>query len=293
MPDEPVVAPVGVHVQEDSEPTTTCGLPVTPTLSRFMGRMIGDGRVFVTGSADQTGGGWFYFSPWQMTTAGPISVSTTSLDITWAVNSNLATTQTASCLSQYQNLDEAGYLNQLQGAMQMGIQNALAIGDPMLPPSALADFSAPEFRPAAPSVMEGQVRERQRVANRALQHHLAAMTGQPVAPDPERVAASQRAIDLLRGCLSETQRIEFEQTKSFTVIGKSGRSFRLRWGKIANIDLMTKRNQVQACFCVHPSGDVPIGDVLLAQKFHLETDDEALMRIANQHPVRPVGLTAG
>jgi hypothetical protein len=101
----------------------------------------------------------------------------------------------------------------------------------------------------------------------------------------ERLAAIRRAEVLLRGNLSPEQLRQFDETRSFIVIGRDGRRFRIREGRTANIDLVNPEGIVESRLCAHPRDDVPDCDTMLAQKLLLEDDEQHFLRLANRHPV--------
>jgi hypothetical protein len=88
---------------------------------------------------------------------------------------------------------------------------------------------------------------------------------------------------LLDSILDDIQKKTFEEEDWFLVIGKSGRIYRLRRGRVGNIDLVSPDGRVLRSYCVHPNGSFPNGDDLVAQKLHLECDDDNLIEQANLH----------
>jgi hypothetical protein len=99
-----------------------------------------------------------------------------------------------------------------------------------------------------------------------------------------REAARFKARELLCSFLTEEQRIEFEAHKRFTVVGKD-KIYRINYGFIANIEVLSMNRQRQHALCVHPENDgLPIEDIMLSQLLHLRADEAALVRRANVHP---------
>lgn len=90
--------------------------------------------------------------------------------------------------------------------------------------------------------------------------------------------ANSRAQALLFECLSPSQKVEFLATQSFTVVSKSKRSYRIGWGKNYNVTLLDNRVN----YCAGPLEDVPIADMMLAQKLMLENDEDRFLKIANK-----------
>lgn len=98
-----------------------------------------------------------------------------------------------------------------------------------------------------------------------------------------RQKARLEALSLLDSILDDIQRETFAQEDWFLVIGKSGKIYRLRRGRVGNIDLISPEGKLLKTFCVHPTPMLPNGDDLVAQKLHLEHDDDALIRRSNTH----------
>lgn len=101
-----------------------------------------------------------------------------------------------------------------------------------------------------------------------------------------REAATARSIELLRDWLTPEQRADFDETKSFEVVGGcSGRRYRVKWGYMMNVD---EEDGGAICFAPIGAGsEIPVGDVMLAQKIALETDESEALRIANRRPPPP------
>ena len=106
-----------------------------------------------------------------------------------------------------------------------------------------------------------------------------------VAPE-DRARAAARAFELLFSCLTAQQRDEYEQNQAFTVISNKGNIFKIRRGNQHNIDRYDILGNHIEKWCACPRGDIPIADTMLAQKMHLEHDEDALMRQANITLVR-------
>jgi hypothetical protein len=83
--------------------------------------------------------------------------------------------------------------------------------------------------------------------------------------------ATRKSLTLLLRLLSPEQRRDFRRIKCFYVVGGySGDLYRIRVGKIANIDLLRGGGKVKYSLCVHPDGGVPIYDAMAAQLLHLQ-----------------------
>jgi hypothetical protein len=96
-----------------------------------------------------------------------------------------------------------------------------------------------------------------------------------------------RSLTLLREWLSTEQQAQFDASKSFEVIGSdSGKRYRILYGTATNIQELDDAGQPVMGWCVIPSGHLVAGDVMLAQKIALETDEMAALKIAKGFAVR-------
>lgn len=113
----------------------------------------------------------------------------------------------------------------------------------------------------------------------------------PVANDPQK--AEERSLELLLDWLTPAQRTQYAMNKSFDVISSTGKRFRItdavNYGVIElDADGVPVRKY---CFLPDMSENqfdyvLPaIGDQMLAQKIALETDEQAALGIANNHPL--------
>jgi len=88
------------------------------------------------------------------------------------------------------------------------------------------------------------------------------------------------AWDLLKSNLTPEQVNQLHRTRAFDVIGgATGRRYRIRHGIIFNVDLLSEQRVVSLCF--RPRGDLPLGDIMLAQKNALELFELEALKIAN------------
>jgi hypothetical protein len=100
-------------------------------------------------------------------------------------------------------------------------------------------------------------------------------------------AREERGIDLPREWLSPTQRAQFDASKSFDVIGcDSGRRYRILYGKVTNIHEIDDTGRAVMGWCFVPSDHLVTGDVMLAQKIALETNERATLTVANRFNVQ-------
>lgn len=101
--------------------------------------------------------------------------------------------------------------------------------------------------------------------------------------DPET-----RAFRLLREWLSPEQRAQFDAEDHFEVIGShTGRRYRIHRGTVSNVLELDEEGQPKFGWCFLPESALAAGDVMLAQKIALETDEAAVLAIANRVSTRP------
>ena len=97
-----------------------------------------------------------------------------------------------------------------------------------------------------------------------------------------RSPAHGRALALLREHLSPAQRALFDSSGYFDVVGsQTGTRYRIRIGRISNIDVYGVDGAYVRSLCFAPSGNLPLGDVLLAQKLALEGFEPETLAVAN------------
>lgn len=101
-----------------------------------------------------------------------------------------------------------------------------------------------------------------------------------VAAAEVNAAATERSIDLLKRWLSPEQLAEYEKSESFRVLGSCGGRYRIRRARTFNIDDLDGSLQLQLCLV--PVGCPHVGDIMLAQKIALETDEARAVRDANR-----------
>jgi hypothetical protein len=97
----------------------------------------------------------------------------------------------------------------------------------------------------------------------------------------EMTAARDRSFTLLKEWLSPKQRADFEEYEMFCVIGeRTGCRYVITSFYSNNVCRMDESGKPDARLCFGPKR-VPLGDILLAQKLTLETDEEEALRVAN------------
>jgi hypothetical protein len=98
-----------------------------------------------------------------------------------------------------------------------------------------------------------------------------------------------RGITLLREWLSPQQRQQLECYNYFEVIGcDSGNSYRIQHGVCQNVLELDDDGQPRMGWCFVPQGNLVPGDVMLAQKIALETDERGALAVAKQFLVPPL-----
>ena len=95
--------------------------------------------------------------------------------------------------------------------------------------------------------------------------------------------AELRGINLLKEWLSPEQLTQYESYGHFDVIGRhSGTRYRIRYGTGLNITQIGSRGNVEAGLCFVPCEQLVAGDVMLAQKIALETDEWSALAVAKR-----------
>jgi hypothetical protein len=98
----------------------------------------------------------------------------------------------------------------------------------------------------------------------------------------ERRAAEARGEQLLREWLSPEQRAQYERDKCFEVLGSSGGSYRITERDTFNVEQLDREGRCIALLCFVPEGGLVKGDIMLAQKVALETNEPAARKVANR-----------
>jgi hypothetical protein len=101
--------------------------------------------------------------------------------------------------------------------------------------------------------------------------------------DPEA-----RARRLLRDWLSPEQRAQFDAEGYFEVTGShTGRRYRIHQGTVSNVLEVDEEGKPKIGWCFVPERALVAGDVMLAQKIALETDEMAVLALANRFSLKP------
>jgi hypothetical protein len=103
-----------------------------------------------------------------------------------------------------------------------------------------------------------------------------------------------RGLKLLREWLSPQQLAQFNTGCHFDVVGcHTGKVYRIHYGVSANIDELDDSGRPQVRYCFIPEPTLVPGDVMLAQKIALETDERGALAVANRFKPRPRPTATG
>jgi hypothetical protein len=87
----------------------------------------------------------------------------------------------------------------------------------------------------------------------------------------------------LREWLSQEQLTQYDAHRYFDVIGcQTGKRYRIYHGNVANVLELDDAALPRTRWCFVPSDHLVVGDVMLAQKIALETDERGALASANQ-----------
>ena len=96
-------------------------------------------------------------------------------------------------------------------------------------------------------------------------------------------AREQRGLKLLREWLSQEQLAQYDAYRYFEVIGcQTGKRYRIYHGNCANVIELDDAALPRTGWCFLPSDHLVAGDVMLAQKIALETDERGALALANK-----------
>jgi hypothetical protein len=97
--------------------------------------------------------------------------------------------------------------------------------------------------------------------------------------------AQERGFQLLTRNLSPAQRQQFARYNYFDVIGgDTGVRYRIRHGHLLNVERLDEKGRRERLICFGPQGQLPVGDIMLAQKIALELFESEATRVANASP---------
>ena len=101
--------------------------------------------------------------------------------------------------------------------------------------------------------------------------------------DPIHLARDRRALRLLKDWLSPEQLACYERFSFFDVIGSdTGTRYRVHHGTQTNIEELSGTGHHVCKWCFVPDGDLAAGDVMLAQKIALETNERGALAVAHR-----------
>jgi hypothetical protein len=90
-------------------------------------------------------------------------------------------------------------------------------------------------------------------------------------------------LKLLREWLSPEQLAQFSAYGYFDVVGcDTAKRYRIHYGSSMNIDQLDDRGRPRICYCLAMLDPLVPGDVMLAQKIALETEELAVLAVANR-----------
>jgi hypothetical protein len=90
-----------------------------------------------------------------------------------------------------------------------------------------------------------------------------------------------RSLRLLREWLSPVQRTQFAKKGYFEVVGgDTGKQYRIYPGTMSNICEIDEKGRPRLGLCFRTMGELPIGDVMLAQKIALENCESSALAVA-------------
>jgi hypothetical protein len=102
------------------------------------------------------------------------------------------------------------------------------------------------------------------------------------------LGSSARGLALMKDWLSPQQLQSYEKHQYFEVVGShSSGIYRIHHGTQANVEQLDSLGRPVCAWCFVPEGDLVAGDVMLAQKIALETNERAALTVAIRYaPLR-------
>lgn len=112
--------------------------------------------------------------------------------------------------------------------------------------------------------------------------------------EPHKAGAVARGEQLLKEWLSPKQLADFEANRRFCVTGcHTGTRYQIRHGVQQNVFELDAGGNVVCGWCFAPAGSLVPGDVMLAQKVALETNERAVLAVANKFGVETAPFRSG
>ena len=88
---------------------------------------------------------------------------------------------------------------------------------------------------------------------------------------------------LLRDWLSPAQRAQFAKRGYFEVVGgETGKQYRIYAGAMSNVCEIDEKGRPRLGLCFRTIGELPVGDVMLAQKIALESRESSALAVARR-----------
>ena len=101
-------------------------------------------------------------------------------------------------------------------------------------------------------------------------------------------------LKLLREWLSQEQLAQYDAHRYFEVIGcQTGKRYRIYYGTGANVIELDDAALPRTGWCFVPSDHLVVGDVMLAQKIALETDEQGALAMVGRNEERHVAANSG
>jgi hypothetical protein len=95
--------------------------------------------------------------------------------------------------------------------------------------------------------------------------------------------AEAKGLRLLRSWLTSEQRNQFDSYGYFDVVGNvTGVRYRIRYGVAANVEQLDSEGHPLVGRCFLPIGYLVAGDVMLAQKIALETNERSALAVSQK-----------
>jgi hypothetical protein len=99
-----------------------------------------------------------------------------------------------------------------------------------------------------------------------------------------------RGLKLLKDWLSPEQLAQYDANGFFDVIGcDSGKRYRIHHGAAMNVVEIDDADHARAGWCFIPRACLVAGDIMLAQKIALETDERGVLAVANNFTPNSLG----
>jgi hypothetical protein len=109
-----------------------------------------------------------------------------------------------------------------------------------------------------------------------------------------QITKEARGRRLLRDWLSPHERAQFDEKYYFEVVGcDSQKRYRIydRKFDVPNVYEIDDAGQFKAAWCFLPAGRLPAGDIMLAQKIALETNEDSALAVARRFAPRDLMAT--